>query len=203
MNIQDQIALERHRSTCSWIPSYGFVGSLAQSISATKVCEVGVAYGYHAEHLLDNNPTLEYQGVDPYRAGYDPDDSFATDVAMLFKDAPQKAMDRLYETVNIKLTRFGGRANLLRRSSVEGASRFADGYFDVVYIDGDHTYEGVKADLVAWYSKVRPGGIFCGDDFNWKGVSEAVVEFMEQKGKKLIGHSYPNDPAPIKWSIKV
>ena len=44
------------------------------------------------------------------------------------------------------------------------AERFPDGYFDLIFIDGDHSYAGVIADLKAWKSKVRSGGILCGHD---------------------------------------
>ncbi len=203
MNIQDLIKLERNRARCNWIPTYGFVSSLAQSINAARICEVGVAYGYHAEHLLDNLPSVDYQGVDPYLAGYDPKDPFVADVAALFGDTPQKAMDRLYAAVNAKLNAYNGRGNLLRKPSVTCATRFADGYFDLVYIDGDHTYAGVMADLETWYGKVRPGGILCGDDFTWQGVYEAVMTFMAAKGKSVIGHSSANAPHPEKWSVVI
>lgn len=201
MDLMDLIKLERNRARCNWIATYGFLTTLAKSIGANRVCEVGVAYGYHAEYILDSLPTVEYQGVDPYLAGYDPKDPFVADVAALFGDTPQKAMDRLFAAVNIKLTGYGGRANLLRRPSVVGADRFRDGYFDLVYIDGDHTYAGVMADLEAWFGKVRPGGILCGDDFTWKGVRDAVMEFMGTKNKNVIGYSSPNSPHPEKWSI--
>ena len=203
MNIQDFIRLERNRSCCNWIPTYGFVVQLANSISASKVCEVGVAYGYHAEHILDHMLNVEYQGVDPYLAGYDPKDPFVPDVALMFADEPQKAMDRLFCAVNCKLTLYNGRANLIRKPSAIAASRFVEGYFDLIYIDGDHTYSGVMTDLHAWYDKVRRGGILCGDDFTWKGVRDAVMDFMTERGQAVIGHSSPNAPYPEKWSVVI
>lgn len=205
MNVNDMLLLERHRSTCNWIPTYGFVERLARSVDAQRLCEVGVAYGYHAEHMLDHMPGIEYQGVDPYVAGYDVKDSFARDVAqVLYRDEPQRAMDRLHRAVHCKLGLYDGRANLVRATSVRGAARMADGYFDLVYIDGDHTYDGVINDLNAWYAKVRQGGILCGDDFDWAGVRNAVVDFMTAKGRHEEVVAYlaagPNSPA-VKWSI--
>jgi hypothetical protein len=49
--------------------------------------------------------------------------------------------------------------------SVEAAKQFEDGYFDFVYIDANHTYESVIADLEAWYPKVRKGGMIAGHDY--------------------------------------
>lgn len=203
MKIPDSILLERNRRTCNWIPTYGFVTNLATGIGAKRICEVGVAYGYHAEQILENMREVEYQGVDPYRAGYDPQDSFVADVAAMYSDEPQRAMDRLFKVVADKLNWYDGRANLLRLPSAIAASRFADESFDLIYIDGDHTYAAVTADLGAWYGKVRPGGVLCGDDFTWQTVREAVMHFMGEKGKSVIGHSSPNAPFPEKWSVVV
>lgn len=36
--------------------------------------------------------------------------------------------------------------------------------FDIVYIDGDHSYETVRADIEQALRLVRPGGVVCGDD---------------------------------------
>jgi len=203
LNIQDIIKLERNRSCCNWIPTYGFVAHLANSICAAKVCEVGVAYGYHAEHILDTMVNVEYQGIDPYLAGYDPEDCFVSDVAALFTDEPQKAMDRLFTAVSCKLNFYNGRANLIRKPGNVGAAQFVDGYFDLVYIDGNHTFAGVWSDLHAWYGKVRKGGILCGDDFTWKGVNQAVLSFMAEREQTVTGHSTSTDTYPTKWSVVI
>ncbi len=35
---------------------------------------------------------------------------------------------------------------------------------DLVFIDADHRYDWIKADIDAWWPKVRVGGILCGHD---------------------------------------
>jgi hypothetical protein len=35
---------------------------------------------------------------------------------------------------------------------------------DILFIDGDHSYEGVKADFLAYSSMVRPGGLIAFHD---------------------------------------
>jgi hypothetical protein len=67
--------------------------------------------------------------------------------------------------------------------SVKAASHFDNNFFDFIYIDADHSYEGVKADLNAWYDKCKIGGLFAGHDILTKntGVKKALDEFCNNK----------------------
>lgn len=57
--------------------------------------------------------------------------------------------------------------------SPDAASEFKDGEFDIVYIDAEHDYESVKADIEAWLPKARH--IIAGHDyFVFPGVEKAV-----------------------------
>ena len=181
---QDRVTLEENKKTCSWFGSYGIVPHLAQMVDAENILEIGVAYGYHADFLCTVLPNIQYVGVDPYLADYDPDDIFSKDVERLFGEKePQQAMDRLFNIVRSNLQKFEGRAKLLREKSWDAAGQFEDNSLDLVYIDGDHTYQGVVKDLMFWFPKVRKGGMICGDDIGWPGVKRAVDEFFLRLGK--------------------
>lgn len=58
-------------------------------------------------------------------------------------------------------------ATILRKPSLEAARLFRDGSLDIVYVDGDHTFAAVAADLYAWYPKVKSGGILSGHDYDF------------------------------------
>jgi predicted O-methyltransferase YrrM len=48
---------------------------------------------------------------------------------------------------------------------------------DVIYIDGSHEYDDVKADIAAYMPLLRTGGTMFGDDFSaFEGVARAVEE---------------------------
>lgn len=51
---------------------------------------------------------------------------------------------------------------------------------DMVFIDGDHSYEGCKADILHWKEKLVPGGVLCGHDFEFPEVSKAVTELLPE-----------------------
>jgi len=50
---------------------------------------------------------------------------------------------------------------------------------DLIFIDGDHRYCGVTADIPAALLLLKPGGVLCGHDYTnaeWPGVKRAVDE---------------------------
>lgn len=63
-------------------------------------------------------------------------------------------------------------------SSVDASKLYADASLDLVYLDGDHSYDGVRSDIDAWLPKVRSGGILAGHDFAhyFPGLMRAVLE---------------------------
>lgn len=78
-----------------------------------------------------------------------------------------------------------GRVEPLRMTSLEAAVaiRHARGLrcADLVFIDADHRYEAVRADILAYLPLLKAGGIISGHDFNpetWPGVCRAVHELV-------------------------
>ena len=59
---------------------------------------------------------------------------------------------------------------------------------DYLYVDADHSYDGVLADLRAWVPHVKPGGLILGDDYGsdmFPGVKEAWDEYEWSAGLTL------------------
>lgn len=80
----------------------------------------------------------------------------------------------------------GDRACIVKASSLDAAKLCDDESLDFVFIDADHSYEGCKADIDAWYSKVKVGGLFGGHDYENTdfpkfGVTHAVNDFVHMK----------------------
>jgi predicted O-methyltransferase YrrM len=73
----------------------------------------------------------------------------------------------------------------LREDSSKAANFFPDGLFDLVYIDADHRYEAVCADIKAWLPKVRNGGKLAGHDFFMlKPIHQAKQAILDTMGRK-------------------
>lgn len=72
---------------------------------------------------------------------------------------------------------------LMQLASTEAAREIADESLDWVFIDADHSFEGVSADIEAWRPKVRPGGFLTGHDYaspKWPDVMNAVHRHFRQ-----------------------
>lgn len=67
----------------------------------------------------------------------------------------------------------------IQMDSADAAEMFADGEVDLVFIDADHSYEGITRDLKAWLPKLKPGtGVIAGHDCDWPGVRKAINEMF-------------------------
>jgi predicted O-methyltransferase YrrM len=63
-----------------------------------------------------------------------------------------------------------------------------DNFFDMIYIDADHSYEGVYNDLKISYTKLKTGGILCGHDYNitlYPQIVAAVGDFCKEYNLKI------------------
>ncbi|ORE94824.1 class I SAM-dependent methyltransferase [Aurantimonas sp. 22II-16-19i] len=59
--------------------------------------------------------------------------------------------------------------------------------FDVLWVDGDHSYEGCMDDLENWIDLMRPGGhILVHDSYPGQPVMDAVAEFSRRSDVETI-----------------
>lgn len=158
---------------------YGNVNALATLMGTESVVEVGVAYGGHAHHLMSNLKGVKYFGVDMYKFNYDASDPFCSDVEQSLGIKGQLAMDKLYEGVSNSLRIYGDRASLIRMDSQEFSQQLADSSQQLVFLDGNHTYQYVTKELECWWPKIRMHGVLCGDDYWMESVSSAVNHFVK------------------------
>jgi len=69
-----------------------------------------------------------------------------------------------------------------------------DGPVHLLFVDGDHTYEGVMADIAGWAPKIVPGGVIAFHDFETEpavaakhaGIKRAVLEWEQEANWHLL-----------------
>ena len=129
---------------------------LLNKMQSAVICEIGVKEGAHFNSLLTSNAIKKAIGIDIWAetgVRSQNDDSYE-----------QQRLDSIYASMK-QLEKRDSRVEIIKDFSPVVSSRFQDNYFDFVYIDADHTEEAVYADLNAWWSKVRPGGVLAGHDY--------------------------------------
>jgi hypothetical protein len=142
--------------------------SLIRNLKPAKVLCLGSRYGFIpaicALACKDNGRGL----VDFVDAGFDEKHlkSF-TGVGFWKKTKPQKYFSRF------------GLKNYLRfylMLSKEFARKFPKRKYDYVYIDGDHSYEGVKKDYRLFWSRLKKGGFMVFHDVVMRGKDPATKQ---------------------------
>jgi SAM-dependent methyltransferase len=157
--------------------------------------EIGTWRGDFANLMCSKLQPNKFYAIDPFALyeGY-------TDKPDVNEFGNQSNLDRLAEQVKARVAGMlpNGRSQLLREMSCNAVNQFADNSVDVVYVDADHKYEPVLADIRAWYAKVKPGGILCGDDYiegshiEKFGVIEAVKDFATEMNLTFAITTGPN-----------
>jgi hypothetical protein len=146
--------------------------------------EIGVWKGDFSRAVLRRVHPRELHLIDPWAHPSDPRYALTW-----YGRMTQEEMDAIYAAVCSDLG--GNPAVVIHRGrSIDVAPELPDMYFDWVYIDGDHSYEGALGDLVAWVPKVKPGGlVVCDDYFSGgsfiDGVKPAVDSYTGAHGFAL------------------
>ena len=145
------------------------------------VCvEIGVWRGTFSRQILDIVNPLHLALIDPWQHFEDDGktDAFSgrTENAR-FEDIYKEVCDQFHHEVET------GQVSIMRELSDTAISQFEDQTIDFAYVDGDHSYDGVRADLAALFPKMKDEGIIAFDDyhrFGWwgDGVLRAIHEFI-------------------------
>ena len=152
--MRDAFQAEGLAKLCKWANQNGAIG---------KCVEIGSYSGEGTVVLADH--FKEVLAVDPWENGYDPDD-----VA-----SHQCPMEDVFNAFKERITPLGN-VLYIRGKSIDALQSFKNGSLDLVYIDGDHRYEGALADINGWLPKLRKGGCMTGHDFSFPTVRQALSE---------------------------
>lgn len=142
--------------------------------------EIGVFKGDFSSSMLEVLEPKKLYLIDPWKNFEDPKFSKS-----LFGKNSENDMEKIKSDVaeRFKDEIASGQVVMMQGMSEDRLGEIEDGSADFVYIDGDHSYEGVKQDLELSFPKVRRGGFMVLDDYNvagwWKdGINRAAHEFL-------------------------
>ena len=154
------------------------------------IVEVGVACGrsiaYLARKVIETGRRIRIVAVDPWDLWGDdarhPDRAHPTDADLMGWHGRHHALwDEHGSTFRVFLASMLrhapeeiDRISVVRMYSTEAARLFVDRSVHAVFIDADHSYAGVRADLAAWSPKVSHDGIFAGHDLDDPEVRRAM-----------------------------
>jgi len=137
--------------------------------------EIGVYMGVNAKSILQTLNVETLFLIDPYEP--------YIEQSMEVNKRPA------YSFAVTNLSFFKHKIKWVFGRSQDALQQFHDGFFDFVYIDGNHDYDFVKKDLEGYWSKIRKGGVIGGHDFcgNFTGLCRAVVEFSNLINQPFFG----------------
>lgn len=166
--------------------------TLLERMPKGSICaEIGVYKGDFSEHILNVVRPKQLHLIDPWY--YETGAKYQHTWHGGKVGVNQAHMDELYESVERRFRKeiSAGTVVIHRASSSVALNNFPIAFFDWVYIDGNHLYDFVRADIELSLRVVRPGGLIAGDDYHMNGwwgdgVIRAVDEAREICSTRLI-----------------
>jgi predicted O-methyltransferase YrrM len=155
---------------------YAYLRGLAHGMR--NVAEIGFNYGYSARAMLDAGPDVRVTSFD---------------IGIHDCVRPAKRM------IDID---YPGRHSLIVGDSRETVPAWTGERFDLLFVDGGHDYETVRADLANAPGAVRPGGLVMIDDLTpWKpwgaGPAKAWQEFVASGAIRQIDLRMDREPVSV------
>lgn len=138
--------------------------------------EVGVWQGKMSEQLLRLLPNLRLYLVDRWCAPPAGDSYIGS--GSKISTRPQEDHEDAYRRTRRAIAPWEDRTTVMIMTTLEAAERLAERgkRFDFVFIDADHSYAGVRADIIAWRPLVRAGGWLCGHDYSTEPAKQGEVK---------------------------
>ena len=136
---------------------------LLAAVRRPLVCfEIGTGHGRTTLHLALNAPEPQVHTLDI---------STADHTGSLFRGHP----------VAVRIQRHTG-------DSAQFSFAEWKGRVDLVFVDGDHKYEGASRDSAVAFELLAPGGCIVWDDFapGWPGVVRALKPYCD-RARRLVG----------------
>ena len=163
-----------------------FLANLA-NLKVQVGAEIGVWKGDFSCQILKMMPELKLYLVDSWKP------LSKEEYEDVLSGTSEETFEYMYQMVKALVRPYPG-VQILRMRSLEALPLIPDDSLDFVFIDANHKYEFVKADIEGWFKKVKKGGIISGHDFDFGhwGVVRAVTE-LSYLGIQEVIYCKPDD----------
>ena len=141
----------------------------AKAAERPVVVEIGTWHGRSTKALAEVCPG-QVITVDHFQGS--PDDTAFALADASASGAGNEARAAFQRNLAQELTM--GKVRLLEMESTQAAATLNGDRADMIFIDGSHDTESVRADIRAWKPKLRAGGLLCGHDCNDPRVAAAL-----------------------------
>ena len=153
--------IDKARLIRGWMSEPELVWLAQQAETHNKIIEIGSFCGRSCRVLADNT-TGTVTAVDTWGIQH----PAYGDTSGLF----EKFKENMIGLINLRI---------VKMLSLDAAEWLAGEQFDMVFIDADHQYSAIKADIQTWLPFVESGGLICGHDYDdHDEVRRAVDEVL-------------------------
>jgi hypothetical protein len=162
--------------------------------------EIGVFTGLFSAVLLDVAKPSRAYFVDPWWEAHGPtypNWGNYTDYGRLSTEVAYRTAVR-----RIDSHAHNARTEVLVDYSTTFFTKMPDRYFDWIYLDSTHSYEGTVKELELIKTKLKSGGILAGDDWHndsthrHYGITKAVLEAVSRGEYERVAH-FPE----LQWTV--
>jgi len=153
--------------------SHNWLNYIPKSEKPINYLEIGTFHGANLFSVLKNycnHDESRLYTIDPFQ-NYDGYDEYKNE-----QDNNYNIFMKNYEKCNEK-----HKITVCRGFSNEEIPKFADEFFDMIYIDGNHEPEYVLEDAVLSFRKLKKGGWIIFDDYGW--VDTNIVDLKERENR--------------------
>jgi predicted O-methyltransferase YrrM len=144
--------------------------AVARVLQPSRICEIGVYSGIAAMCFLGECPTATYLGIDN-----------------LVSEQGRGIV--IVERIKELLAALHYEATILIEDS-QSLSQLPGGPFDLIHVDGNHTRDGARHDVVLAWQACSPGGHILIDNAHDVGVCAGTFDALDQQHRGLLNWLY-------------
>lgn len=131
-----------------WYSAEGLIPEIVKLGDDLIGCEIGSCVGHNLVNTLESVSAIKkVYAIDPFTPYNDP------------WLVSQDIVDQRKIVFLQNIEPYQDRVEFINKTSTDAAMDISDNLLDYVYIDGNHTGDSVKQDMINYYSKVKTGGI--------------------------------------------